>query len=139
MDVDGHIPVPTRTNFDSSEQLLADNHPVDNGTNDDGTSNANGHKAINTTRDINATELPPTNNTPVYVDNGANASRRVDQYYQGALVTSYVNDGGHVESTYKNSATKQHSANDPPVNNATAANGDDGCNGDVPVVPPDNC
>jgi hypothetical protein len=50
----------------------------------------------------------------------------------------YVNDDGHVESTYNNSGTKQPSANNPPVNKTTAANGDDGCNGDVLVFPPDN-
>ncbi len=108
------------------------------GTNNDCTSNANGHEAVNTTRDINATEMPSTNYTPVYVDNGGNASGRVNQNYGGALETSYVNEDGRVESTYNNSAMEQPSANDPPVNNATTANGDDGCNGDFPIVPPDN-
>jgi hypothetical protein len=45
---------------------------------DDCTSNVNGHKAVNITGDINATEPPSTNNTPVNDDNRGNASRRDD-------------------------------------------------------------
>ncbi len=135
MDTYQFLPAETLTLLNSFLQI---NNPVDNVTNNNCTSNANGHKAVNSTRDITATELPSTINTPVYVDNGGDASGRVDKYYGGALETSYVNEDGRVESTYSNSATKQPSANDPPVNNATTANGDDGCNGDIPVVPPDN-
>ncbi len=51
---------------------------------DDCTSNVNGHKVVDTARDINTTELPSTNNTPVNDDNGSDASRWDDQNNEGA-------------------------------------------------------
>ncbi len=137
-DVEKHKQAHTSRNFDATKQIPANTCPVNNGTNKDRTSDINGHKVVNTTGDINATKLPSTNNTPVYDDNGGNASGRDDQNYGGALEAWDINEGRPIESTGNNSVTKQPSANDSPVNNATDANWDDGCNGDVPVVPPDN-
>jgi hypothetical protein len=78
-------------------------------TRDDPTSNINGHKAVDTTGDINTTELSTMNNTPVNDDNSGNASGRDDQDYGGAPETLDVNEEGPVESMGNNSATEQPS------------------------------